>query len=129
MRTVSIPGSEDGGSSRGTLSALAGGDGDLTSRCTILHFPSVEETKKGPQTWCPPPPEVHMLASCDYGRITLSITCITPLDASISVATTLAASTITPLSLTLMEASLPLTVFADFNFTTSLANTLPDTTW
>ena len=78
-------------------------------------------------TGCQPP--IKFSQSSDYGRMTLSITWITPLDASMSTARTLAALTMTPLSLTFTVASLPFTVLADVNFTTSLARTLPATTW
>jgi len=63
------------------------------------------------------------------GRITLSITWITPLSHTISVCTTLALSTFTPPELTSMVTSLPSTVLAEWSLTTSAAITLPATTW
>ena len=45
-----------------------------------------------------------------------------------SVLTTLALFTVTPEPVTEIETASPLTVFADFNVTTSAAITLPETT-
>ncbi len=57
------------------------------------------------------------------------MTWITPLLVSMSVATTLAPSIMTPPSVTFTDAALPFTVLADEILTTSLARTLPATTW
>ena len=62
------------------------------------------------------------------GRITVSITWITPLLDVMSVLTTFAPSTMTVPSLTVMARFDPSTVFASLRFTTSLAFTLPGTT-
>jgi hypothetical protein len=63
-----------------------------------------------------------------YGKITVSITWITPLDVLMSVATTLALLILTPASETDTFTSEPSSVVADFNLTTSAAITLPATT-
>ncbi len=61
--------------------------------------------------------------------MTVSITWITPLLAMMSVVTTLAPSTITPESVTVISISDPCTVVALSSSTTSAAVTLPATTW
>jgi hypothetical protein len=61
------------------------------------------------------------------GMITLSITCITPLSATMSVADTLAPSTITPPIVETVNSE-PWTVFT-LPALTSAAITLPGTTW
>src|SRR5690606_39488511 len=63
------------------------------------------------------------------GRITLSITWITPLLHLMSVAITFAPSTCTVPSFTSIFTFWPCTVAASVCFTTSAAITLPATTW
>jgi hypothetical protein len=74
------------------------------------------------------PPQCAACADSRYGRITVSITWITPLLALMSVAVTVAPSTITLPPVTLTLASLPLTVLALLSLTTSAASTFPETT-
>ena len=70
-------------------------------------------------------------AGAAAGRITESITWITPLSVMMSVVTTDAPSTFTPSAPTEILTSAPLTVFTffPFNVTTVSAKTLPGTTW
>ncbi len=63
-----------------------------------------------------------------FGSTTVSMTWMTPLLAATSVFTTLALSTVTAPSATLMSSAWPLTVLAFMVFT-SAAMTLPGTTW
>ena len=68
-------------------------------------------------------------ARCGYwGMRTVSITWMTPLDASTSALTTLAPFTFTPFDVSIFTIW-PSTVFASLSFTTSAAMTLPATTW
>ena len=69
-----------------------------------------------------------VVSSAYWGRITLSITWITPLLAAMSVAVTVALSTRTLPSATLILTSEPCTVLALESLTTSAAMTLPGTT-
>src|SRR5690349_11452606 len=64
-----------------------------------------------------------------FGSSTVSITWITPFDAPTSAWVTVALSTITLPSTTLIATDWPLTVFAPSSLTTSAAITLPGTTW
>ncbi len=65
----------------------------------------------------------------DLGKMTLSITWMTPLSAMISVATTLASLTMTLSISTVMATFWPNNVSASLKVTTSAAKTDPDTTW
>jgi hypothetical protein len=73
------------------------------------------------------PPRLFV-RSYEPGMITLSITWITPFDASTSAVVTLASSTITPPSVMIVT-SLPSTVPASMPFVRSVDITLPGTTW
>jgi len=70
-----------------------------------------------------------MSARSAGGRMTLSMTWMTPLSAMISVATTLASLIMTLPMSTLMATFLPNNVSASVRLTTSAANTDPETTW
>jgi hypothetical protein len=63
-----------------------------------------------------------------FGKITVSITWITPFEASTSVFVTFAPATVTPFAVSIATLW-PWTVSAESSFTTSAARTLPATTW
>ena len=94
--------------------------------CFFDRLTGGEQKKRGPKR---PPGSMLTPFSFQLGRITASMTWITPLAQAKSVLTTLASSTFTLPSFTDILAEEPCTVFASDNLTTSFANTLPATTW
>ena len=71
---------------------------------------------------------VRLVKSSYCGRITESMTWMTPFEASTSALTTLAPLILTPLDVSILTIW-PSTVFASLSFITSAAITLPGTTW
>ena len=103
---------------------------DSTSR-----FFFSEILQRGPGGRCPPgrpPPEAakpfqRNMADQPSGRMTLSMTWMTPFEVSMSAETTVASSTITPLSRSIMTSE-PCTVVAIMSSVRSPDITLPGTT-
>ena len=83
---------------------------------------------KGEEVELPPLQDWSHGTLQDLGRMTVSITWITPFSASTSVFRTFAPLTVTPASATMISTVCPCTVLASIVFT-SAAMTLPERTW
>ena len=96
-------------------------------RATALFEPSKKAAANVPRGAGHRKGSVHAGSYLSFGRITASMTWITPLLATMSVFATCAPSTVTPPRVAIVIVS-PLTAFADCILTTSAAITLPATT-